>query len=111
MTTALLSETRPFNQSAAAEVVEKALSLDADSDVGLVLSMRAPGNVYDDIIDECLYEINALAKTVQAKVEPFDTFVDADRGEIRLKASPNFAILLVQENDLFWSVALDDQRR
>lgn len=111
MTTALLSDTRPFNQSAAADVVEKARSLDPDSQIALVLSVRAEDDDYTDAVEDCLLEIQSMARTVHTSLQPFDTFVDARNGEIRIKATPNFCLLLVQSTDLFWSVALDDRRR
>lgn len=114
MTTALLSDTRPFNQAAANEVAEKALSAisaERTSPIGLILSVRAPDNEYVEAVESCLAELDDLARTVHTNVEPFDTFVDHHTGEIRIKASPNFCLLIVQENELFWAVKLDDSRR
>ncbi len=110
MTTAQTSETRPFNATAAQDVVEKASSSTADAQLGVVLSVRAEDDNYAAVMNEYLDDIKKLAHTVHETIDSFDTFVDENTGEIRMKVSPNFSLLLVQSNDMFWSVALDDRR-
>ena len=104
------TEHRPFDTAAADDVVNRARSMGPEDKIALVLKIRAPEDDFASVLDECWAEIEAQAELVGVALSEFDSALDAQKGQIHLRADMNLARLLSQRDDYFWSVAYDDSR-
>ena len=90
-------------------ILTRLKSLAPDETLALVLHLRSPGQDFRQSSELALGEIATLADVLRESAQ--DMHADVPRGTIHLRSGYNLAAALVQEDQLFWKVELDEARR
>lgn len=104
------TETREFDAKASEEVLKKLDGLSEDQTLPVVLKVRAPGDQFDMVLDECWQEIVDSAAALRTSVSDYDSYVDKKQGFIHVRVNPHLGRSLIQRDDLFWFVGWDADR-
>lgn len=90
-------------------ILTRLKSLAADETLALVLHLRSPGQDFRQSSEVALGEIDTLADVLREPAH--DMHTDVPRGTIHLRSGYNLAAALVQEDQLFWKIEFDEDRR
>ena len=104
------SETRPFDAQASDEVLKKLHGLSENDSLPVVLKVRAPGDDFSLVLDDCWQEVIESAAALRTSVSEYDTYIDKTRGYIHIRVNAHLGRSLVQRDDLFWFVGWDSDR-
>ena len=100
-----------FDEAAADAVRSHVQQIAALETVPLALTVApVEGAAIETLLDESWMEVEREADAVKSIISEFDVFMDKRRGIIHLRADRALAMALVQRDDFFSRVAIDDER-
>lgn len=84
--------------------------LEALPEVPVLLCVRTPKGQETDAVAQAWARLKDLSESMGTPVSEYDSRLDEVNATIRVNAHPNLVLALVQEQDYFWSVALDKEQ-